>query len=270
MRPRFRGGRRTHLHQAALLDGSDRALLHAQRHEPQLAIGVRHQQQDRFLAVLLQLIDALLDVGGVAHRLLRHLDDDFAGAQALLGGIRRAVDTGDDDALDAVLDLVAGAQVLAERGEIEAERLLRHRLLGGLLFRLGGRLHRLVVILKTAERDFAGFLRALADDDDVDLFAHSGVGDDARQILRLLDVLAVELDHDIARLDPRRFRRALVLDARDQGAARRLDIEAFGDFVGDLLDANAEPAAAKLAELPELIDHAGNRLRRHRKADADR
>ena len=50
----------------------------------------------------------------------------------------------------------------------------------------------------------------------------------------------------------------------------RLDVEAFGDLVGDLLDADAEPAAAQLAELPELIDHAGHRLRRHRKADADR
>src|SRR6202035_4609773 len=40
--------------------------------------------------------------------------------------------------------------------------------------------------------------------------------------------------------------------------------------VGDLLDANAEPAAAKLAELPELIDHAGDGLGGHRKADADR
>ena len=44
-------------------------LLHAQRHEPQFAVGVRDQQQHRLLAVLLQLIDALLDVGGVGRRL---------------------------------------------------------------------------------------------------------------------------------------------------------------------------------------------------------
>ena len=111
---------------------------------------------------------------------------------------------------------------------------------------------------------------ALADDDDVDLLADGGVGHHARQILRLLDVLAVELDHDVAGLDAGRLRRALVLDAGDQRAARGLDVEAFGDLVGDLLDADAEPAAAKLAELPQLIDHAGHRLRGHRKADADR
>ena len=115
-----------------------------------------------------------------------------------------------------------------------------------------------------------GLLLALADDDDVDLLADRGVGDDARQVLRLLDVLAVELDDDVAGLDAGRFRRALVVDAGDQRAARGLDVEAFGDLVGDLLDADAEPAAAQLAELPELIDHAGHRLRGHRKADADR
>ena len=111
---------------------------------------------------------------------------------------------------------------------------------------------------------------ALADDDDVDRLADRGVGDDARQILRLLDVLAVEFDHDVAGLDAGRLRRALVLDAGDQRAARGLDVEAFGDLVGDLLDADAEPAAAQLAELPQRIDHADHGLRRHRKADADR
>src|SRR6202171_3132190 len=247
----------------------DQTLLHAQRHEAQFAVGVGHQQQDGFLAVLLQLIDALLDIGGVAYRLLRHLDDHLAGAEALLGGVRGAVDAGDDDALDAVLDLVAGAQVLAQRGEIEAERLLRHRLLRFGL-RLGRGLHRLVAVLEAAERDLAGLLLALADDDNLDFPADRGVGDDARQILWLLDVLAVELDHDVAGLDAGGLGRALVLDAGDQGAARGLDVEAFGDLVGALLDADAEPAAAQLAELPELIDHAGHRLGGHREADADR
>jgi len=57
----------------------DDGLLHAQRHEPQLALAVRDQEQHRLLAVLLQLIDALLDVGGAADGFLRHLDDDVAG-----------------------------------------------------------------------------------------------------------------------------------------------------------------------------------------------
>src|SRR5213076_3104438 len=80
----------------------------------------------------------------------------------------------------------------------------------------------------------------------------------------------VESDDHVAGLDPGGFGRSLVVDARDQRAASRLDAEAFGDLIGDLLDANAEPAAAKFAELAELIDDAGDGFGRHRKANADR
>src|SRR6266576_5309538 len=88
-------------------------LLHAECDEAQLAVAVGDQQKHGFLAVLLQLVDALLDVGGIRHRFLRHLDDDVAGGEPLVGGIRGTVDAGDDDALDAVLDLVARTQILA-------------------------------------------------------------------------------------------------------------------------------------------------------------
>src|SRR4051794_12267479 len=104
-------------------------LLHAQRDEPQFALAIRDQQQYGLLAVLLELVDALLDVGAARHRLLRHLDDDVTGREPLFGGIRTGIDIGDDHALDAVLDLVARTQILAQRREIKAERLLRHRLL---------------------------------------------------------------------------------------------------------------------------------------------
>src|SRR5579864_7871543 len=249
--------------------GSARPLLQAQRHEAQFAVGIGNQKQHGFLAVLLQLLDALLDVGGIGDRLLRHLDNDVAGGKPLLGGVRGAVNTGDDHALDAVLDLVAAAQVLAQIGEVEAERLLGHELLGLRLRLDRGRL-RLFAVLQPSERDPLALLLTLADDDDVDLLADRRIGDDARQILRLLDVVPIELDHDVARLDAGRLRRALVVDARDQRAARRLDVEAFGDLVGDLLNTHAEPAAPQFAELAKLIDHANHRLRRHGKADTDR
>src|SRR5882757_7541359 len=227
-------------------------LLHAQRHEPQLAVTIRDQQQHGLLAVLLELVDPLLDVGTAGDGFLRNLDDDVARGEPLLGGVRIGVDIGDDHALDGVLDLVARAQILADRREIEAERLLRHRLLGcGLVG-----LHRgldLVGILEAAEHDLLGLLLALADDDDVDLLADRRVGDDAGEILRVLDVLAVELDDDVAGLDAGGLGRALVVDARDQRATRRLDVEALGDLVGDALDAYAEPAAAQFAELAELV-----------------
>src|SRR5262249_22059864 len=104
----------------------------------------------------------------------------------------------------------------------------------------------------------------------IDLLADRRIGDDPRQVLHVLDVLAVELDHDVAGLDPGWFRRALVVDPRDQRTVRWLDVEALADLVSDLLDLDAEPAAPRLANLAELIDHRGHGLRRHRKADADR
>ena len=85
--------------------------------------------------------------------------------------------------------------------------------------------------------------------DDLDILADRRVGDDARQVAHLLDVLAVELDDHVAGLDAGGLGRALVVDAGDQRAARRLEAEALGDLVGDLLDAHAEPAAPRLAEL---------------------
>src|SRR5438034_6708556 len=118
------------------VDGS--SLLHAQRDEAQFAFAVRDQEQHRLLAVLLELIDALLDVGGVSDGFLRHLDDDVAGGEPLFGGVGIAINTGDDHALDAVLDLVLRAQVFAQRSEIEAERLLRHGFFDGVFLGLGG------------------------------------------------------------------------------------------------------------------------------------
>ena len=104
---------------------------------------------------------------------------------------------------------------------------------------------RLLAVLEPAELHPLRLFLALADDDHVDFLADRRVGDDARQVAQLLDVLAVELDDDVAGLDAGGLRRALVVDAGDQRAARRLDVEAFGDVVGDLLDAHAEPAAAQ-------------------------
>src|SRR4051812_47773139 len=246
-------------------------LLHAQRDKPQFALAVGDQEQHGLLAIFLDLVDALLDVAGVGDGLLRHLDDDIAGGKPLLGGVGVGVDTGDDDTLDALLDLVLRAQILAQRREIEAERLLRHRLLGRrLVLGLGGCFLGLVVILEAADLDLAGFFLALADDDDLDLLVDRGVGDDAGKILRVLDVLAVEADHDVAGLDAGGFCRTLVVDAGDQRAARRLDVEALGDLFGDLLDSHAKPAAAQFAELLQLLDDGGNRLRGHGKAEADR
>ena len=53
-------------------------------------------------------------------------------------------------------------------------------------------------------------------------------------------------------------------------APRLLQAQALGDLVGDVLDMHAEPAAPRLAELPQLIDDLHGAVRGHGKADADR
>src|SRR3979409_1558626 len=63
---------------------------------------------------------------------------------------------------------------------------------------------------------------------------------------------------------------ALPPGPRHPRPARGFDAEALGDLVGDLLDTDAEPAAAKLAELTQRIHHADHGLGGHREADADR
>src|SRR6185312_5243816 len=128
----------------------------------------------------------------------------------------------------------------------------------------------LLGVLEPAERHVLGELLAFADDHHLDFLADRRVGNDARQIAHLLDVAAVELDDHVARLDTGGLGRALVVDAGDQGAARRIDAEAFRDLGIDLLDAHAEPTAPHFFELAQLFDHRHHRLRGHRKADTDR
>src|SRR5260221_13069593 len=127
----------------------------------------------------------------------------------------------------------------------------------------------LLAVLETAELADAALFLAFANDGDIDILADRRMGDDTRQVLHLLDVLAVELDDDVAGFDSRGLRRPLFVDAGHKCAARRLDIEAVGDIVSPLLDAHAEPAAPRLAVLAEVIDNGHRGLGRHREPDAD-
>src|ERR1700744_3582994 len=60
--------RRAHYYLHAQPDTRAGSLLQAQRHEPQVAVRVRHREHDAFAAsVLFQFIQPLLDVGDVGH-----------------------------------------------------------------------------------------------------------------------------------------------------------------------------------------------------------
>src|SRR5262245_29109837 len=126
-------------------------LLQVQRHEAQLALGVGDEQQRRAAALGLELVDPLLHILGGADHLLGDLYDHVADAEALLGRRRARLHRRDDHALDAVLDLVAPAEIVAQIGEVEAERLLDHRLVVLRVGLGGGRRLRLLAVLEPAE-----------------------------------------------------------------------------------------------------------------------
>ena len=98
----------------------------------------------------------------------------------------------------------------------------------------------------------------------------SRVGHDARQVLHLVDRLAVELDDHVARLDARLLGGpGLVTSATSAPRALpRAMLSAISSVTDWMLD--AKPAAPGLAKLDQLIDNALGRVGRHRKADADR
>src|SRR6185437_4219817 len=59
------------------------------------------------------------------------------------------------------------------------------------------------------------------------------------------------------------------IDIRDERAARLVEAEILRDVGGDLLDADAEPAALDLAGLLELLDDRAGDRGGNREADAD-
>src|SRR5690606_12681476 len=109
-------------------------------------------------------------------------------------------------------------------------------------------LGKLLPVLEASERHGNGLLLALADNDHLDRLADRAFGDDARQVAHLADVLAVEADDHVTRLDRAVLDRAAFDDAGDQRAHGAVHAEAFGDVVRDRLDTHAEPAAPGLAK----------------------
>ena len=85
----------------------------------------------------------------------------------------------------------------------------------------------LLAVLEPAERHLDGLLDALAHDDHVDRLADRAFGDDARQVAHFVDVLAVELDDDVARLDRAVVDRAALDDAGDQRTLGRCSCRGF-------------------------------------------
>ena len=84
------------------------------RDEEEVTLSLK-QQQNRFPLRLLDLADLGLDLLGLVHLLLSHLDDDIAHADALPGGGAFGIDLDDDDTGRILRVAAAVARAKSER-----------------------------------------------------------------------------------------------------------------------------------------------------------
>ncbi len=98
--------------------------LQGQRHEAHFAGRIGDAQKRGPAALAPELFNPLLHIFRGRDRFLSDLHDDVPGHQAPLRRIRPLVDANDDNPVDAVADLVAGAQFVAQVRKFKAKRLL--------------------------------------------------------------------------------------------------------------------------------------------------
>src|SRR5205085_7243809 len=186
-----------------------------------------------FLDQTLELLDAF-------DRRVVHGHDDVARAHT--GAFGRAGHILDHD---AVLDLVVALLLVTERPDGDAELALGDR------FLVGRRDH----VLLVERADGCGQLLARSIAPDLQRYLRSGFDrrDHGRQITRARDLLAVEFEDHVARLEAGLGPGAAFLDRRHQRAARLLQAEVLRERLVHFLNRDAEPAVAHFAVLLDLV-----------------
>ena len=94
--------------------------------------------------------------------------------------------------------------------------------------------------------------------------------DPREQRRRVARRLAVDLEHDVAHLNPGAIGRAVLHDAADQHAADVLERERPGDLRGDVLRLEPQPAARHGPVPDDLLEHGAGERYRDRETDAER
>src|SRR5260221_279800 len=221
------------------------------------------------VALLLGLLQALRRVAGAGDGVLVDRDVDVTGLHAQVRRWAVGRDLGDDDTLDLALKAELLARRAIELAELETERarLLRTDLRLTLALVVAGDF--LLVGRHLADIDLHLLVMAVAPDGDVSLAVDRRLGNQPRQIVQLVDLVAVELDDDVALLDAGTRRRAVRVDVGDERAALARHAEAAGDLGRHLLDLDAQPAAIHLAVLAQLRDDGLGEVGRNGEADAD-
>ena len=172
------------------------------------------------------------------------------------------------------VEVVLGAQLVGERRQLEADQrraaLSRLAAASGLSLPFGDVLGRALSARPPQSggrpSPSASCVWPLRSTSTSTVLADRRLRDEARQAAHGRHVLAVELQDDVAGLDAGLGGRAVRRDAGDQRAGVLRDAAGLGDVVGDRLDLDAEPAAARLAELAQLVDDDAWRCRTARRS----
>jgi hypothetical protein len=126
-----------------------------------------------------------------------------------------------------------------------------------------------VLVLELADLDRVLLRLLVADDLQLDGLPDAGPRDEQRQLRGVDDRLAVELDDDVALLEPDDSAGPFLHDVGDERALRVVEAERLGDVGRHLLDHHAEPAARDVALVLQLRDDLVREVDRDREADAD-
>src|SRR6185295_17170693 len=205
--------------------------------------------------------DRLLELLDRRDRLAVDLGDDVARPDELL--VERAVglDLVDPDALDVARDAVAFAQARREVLVFQAEPADAAPAIGLIDRRF------LVAARTLAELDHLLELLAVAQDVEGDLGVRPLARDVVDQVARGVDRAAVDSGQDVAVHDPGVRRRRVVLDLADQSAVGPLEAERLRGLEVQVLDLDAQIAAADLPLVAQLRQDLLERRDRHGEAD---
>src|SRR5690606_39417131 len=116
------------------------------------------------------------------------------------------------------------------------------------------------------DRRLDGSAIAVADIADPDRRADAHQTDPEAQLVGVPLLAPVDRDDHVAGLEPGLLGRGPRLDLRDQRAALDVEVERLRQRRRHRLDVHAEPAAADLAVLDQLLHDAAGHVRRHGEA----
>ena len=209
-----------------------------------VAFGGLDAHQHRLLALVLGAIDLGLHVLRRRNRLARDIENDVAGGQAFGRSRAVRVDAGDRNAL------VSSACDLLRRGDLDPQRRR-----GPSAIAASSALAT-VSFFWSASVDLRRLLGAVAQVGEIDLGARLERADAQREVGRVVDLFAVQLRDDVARLEAGLGGWSSGHDLIDDRPGCGFHAQTVGHRLGHGLNVDAEIATRNDPAVLERVDHA--------------